>query len=152
MSDGVTSLELAEDSVISDLHLDEIAQTRCTYWKSLPSRLGLEDIVAEDIDRNFSREFDKRRELFRQWKQIKGSEATYRCLVKALLDINQRHDAEYVSGLLRQKAADYSNASSGIALLHSLASACGNSTACLATTCKQEACSPPPSPITCNVM
>ena len=114
----MASLELADqelDSVISDLHLDEIARSRCTYWQSLPSRLGLEDIVAEDIDRNFSREFDKRREFFRQWKQIKGSEATYRCLVKALHDINQRRDAEYVSGLLRPRVA----ASSGIAPLYS---------------------------------
>ena len=67
-------------------------------WKSLPFRLGLEDVVAKDIDKDHLKESDKRREFFRQWKQIKGLEATYRSLVRALLDINQKHDAEGVRG------------------------------------------------------
>ena len=106
--------ELADqnlDKVISDVHLDKIAQTRCTYWQSLPSRLGLPDIVAKDIDRDFPTESDKRREFFRQWKQRKGSEATYRRLVKALLGINQRQDAEYVCKLLPKAGTSSSEAS-----------------------------------------
>ena len=109
--------ELADqelDKVISDLHLDDIAQTRCTYWKFLSSRLRLQDVVAKDIDKDFPTESEKRREFFQQWKQRKGSEATYRSLVKALLDINQRRDAEYVCNLLRQADASSSVASSGI--------------------------------------
>ena len=103
------------DKVISDLHLDEIARTRCTYWKSLPSRLGLPDIVAKDIDIKGSLlESEKRSEFFRQWKQRKGLEATYRVLVKALLDIDQRLDAEYVCELLRQAGTISSKASSGM--------------------------------------
>ena len=90
------------DKEISDLHLDEIAETRCAYWKSLPSRLGLQDTVTRDIDKDFTEELDKRREFFQQWKQKKGSEATYRSLVRALLDIKQRRDAEYVSKLSHQ--------------------------------------------------
>ena len=123
MSDSVIStlcahFELVDhdlDKEISDLHLDEIAQARCTYWKSLPSRLGLQDV---DIDKDFSKEFDKRREFFQQWKQKKGSEATYRSLVRALLDIKQRHDAEYVCKLSRQAVHENpSDDSSGIAIL-----------------------------------
>ena len=122
MSDEVistlcTHFELADqelDRVIGDLHLEEIARKRCTYWKSLPSRLGLQDIVAKDVDKDFPMEFDKRREFFQQWKKIKGSEATYRCLVKALLTIDQRHDAEYVFKLLHQAVADSSEAPSGM--------------------------------------
>ena len=101
------------DKVISDLHLDKIAQTRCTYWQSLPSRLGLPDIIANDIDKDFSKELDKRREFFHQWKQIKGSEATYRNLVKALLDFSKRLDAEYVLKLLHQAVTDYNSYADG---------------------------------------
>ena len=106
--------ELADqdlDKEISDLHLDEIARTRDINWKSLPSRLGLQDVVAKDIDKNFTKEFDKRQGFFQLWKRIKGYEATYRSLVKALLDINQRHEAEYVCELLRPILADSSNSS-----------------------------------------
>ena len=123
MSDEVINtlcahFELADqdlDKVISDFHLDEIARTRCTYWKSLPSRLGLLDIVAKDIDSKSSlSESEKRSEFFRQWKQRKGFEATCRILVKALLDINQRRDAEYVCELLCQAGTGSSKASSGM--------------------------------------
>ena len=107
--------ELADqdlDKVISDFHLDEIAQTRdIINWKSLPSLLGLRDNVAKDIDKDFTKDFDKRREFFQRWKRIKGSEATYRSLVKALLDINQRHEAEHVCKLLRLMVADTWNSS-----------------------------------------
>lgn len=103
-----TRLKLVDhdlDKMISDLHLDEIARTRCDYWRSLPSRLGLPDIVAMDIDEDYSEAFDRRRAFFRQWKQIKGSEATYRSLVRALLGIRKKLDAEYVLRLLRQSVA-----------------------------------------------
>ena len=119
MSDKIISslcvhLELADqdlDKEISDLHLNEIARTRAINWKSLPSCLGLEEFVAKDIDKDFPTEYDKRREFFQGWKQVKGSEATYRNLVKALFDINQRHDAEYVCELLRPMVADTPNSS-----------------------------------------
>ena len=115
MSDEVINtlcahFELADqdlDQMISDLHLDEIALTRDINRKFLPSRLGLQDVLAKDIDKDFRTESDKRRELFRQWKQRKGFEATYRVLVKALLDINQRLDAEYVCKLLRQASRSF---------------------------------------------
>ena len=147
MSDEVintlcTHFELADqdlDKVISDLHLDEIARTRCTYWKSLPSRLGLPDIVAKDIDIKGSlSEPEKRSEFFGQWKQRKGFEATYRVLVKALLDIHQRLDAEYMCELLRQAGTISSKASSGMkTILHTITS-------------KQEACCPPPNHLQIN--
>ena len=99
------------DKEISDLHLDEIVRKSCTLWKSLPSRLGLHSIIVKDIEKDFPRELDRRREFFQQWKQIKGSEATYRSLVKALLDIDQRHDAEYVCKLL--SPVDHPDTSTG---------------------------------------
>ena len=116
MSDRVSTLceelKLADqglDKQISEVHFDEIAQTRDINWKFLPSRLGLQDVTAKDIDKDYSNELEKRRELFRKWKQIKGSEATYRSLVRALLDIKQRDNAEYVLKLLCQAVADASS-------------------------------------------
>ena len=106
-----TRFKLADqdlDKVISNLHFDEISQTRDINWKSLPSRLGLQDNVAKDIDKDFSKEFDKRREFFQQWKQKNGSEATYRSLVRALLDIKQIDNAEYVCELLQQTVGEAS--------------------------------------------
>ena len=87
---------------ISDLHLEEIARETCTCWRSLPPHLGIETNLVKDIERDFSKEVDRRRELFDQWKQRKGSEATYRNLVKALLYLKERRDADYVCKLLRQ--------------------------------------------------
>ena len=110
MSDQVISTLCAQfgvayhnlDEVISDLHLDEIGLSRCTYWRSLPTRLGLSNVVAKDIGRDFQKEYERRCEFFQQWKQEKGSEATYRSLVRALLDTKQRLDAEYVCKLASQ--------------------------------------------------
>ena len=116
MSDQVISTLCAQfgvayhnlDEVISDLHLDEIGLSRCTYWKSLPSRLGLSKVIAKDNDRDLQKEREKRCEFLQQWKQRKGSKATYRSLVRALLDIDQRLDAEYVCKLARQAVTNHS--------------------------------------------
>ena len=106
--------ELAQqdlDKEISDFHLDEIARTHDVNWKILTSRLGLQDVVAKDIDKDHSKEFDKRLGFFQQWKQRKGSEATYKKLVRALLDTDQKRDAEGVCKLLQPH---HSNTSSGM--------------------------------------
>ena len=80
--------------------LDEISLKCCGEWKFLTSQLGLEDSVVRDIDRK-PIEKDKRHEFFREWKQRKGSEATYERLILALLKCQQRQDAENVCELLR---------------------------------------------------
>ena len=80
--------------------LDEISLKFYGDWKFLSSQLGLEDNVAEDIDRKPIDEKGKRREFFREWKQRKGFEATYERLILALLKCEQRQDAENVCELL----------------------------------------------------
>jgi hypothetical protein len=57
---------------VSDAHLEEISRSSCEQWKSLPSHLGLETIVASDIDRS-QKEREKRHDFFKKWKDIKGS-------------------------------------------------------------------------------
>ena len=104
MSDILKRFGLTEDDweiEISDLHLVELSRKHCSCWKLLPSHLELEPIVAKDIRKSSSNEPDQRVEFFRQWKERKGSYATYKKLVQALLDIDQREDAEYVCKLLK---------------------------------------------------
>ena len=90
------------DKVISDLHLDEITQTACSIWKSLPPYKELKnfDVAIQDIDKENLNEADKIRELFRRWKQRKGSEATYTSILRALLSTERRKDAEYLCRLV----------------------------------------------------
>ena len=85
---------------VEDHHLDEISLKCCGDWKFLPSQLELEDNVVRDIDHKNCDEKEKRRELFREWKQKKGFEATYGKLIRALLKCEYRQDAEKVCELL----------------------------------------------------
>ena len=91
---------------ISDSHIEEISRCGCKDWKSLSPHLEMENIVVEDIIRN-SRlsEREKRHEFFLQWKDIKGSEATYQRLISALLKIKRRNDAELVCKLLQDSCS-----------------------------------------------
>ena len=87
---------------ISSLHLNEISLNYCQKWRFLPARLNLKDIVADDISRGLGNEEDKRHAFFLKWKQVKGSDATYRRLIGALLEIKCRQDAEAVCRLLQE--------------------------------------------------
>ena len=87
------------DKQVTDEHLDDIASSHCTKWRSLPSRLGMESIVVNDIIHTFTKEEDRRNAFFYKWKDIKGSAATYRKLIEALLGIKCREDAEGVCKL-----------------------------------------------------
>ena len=86
--------------IVTSYHLDVISLRYSEYWKFLISQLGLEDNVVGDIDCKPIDEKEKRREFFREWKQRKGSEATYERLLLALLKCEQRQDAENVCKLL----------------------------------------------------
>ena len=79
---------------VSDIHLEELSRSGCKQWKSLPSHLKLEANVAEDIDKTQKKEGEKRNEFLLAWKETRGSSATYRQLITALLKIKCRLDAE----------------------------------------------------------
>ena len=87
---------------ITDRHLDEIASSYCRRWKSLRAELGLKAIVEHDIDSIPGDEEGKRHALFNKWKLMKGSSATYKALISALLEIRCRDDAEGVCEVLKQ--------------------------------------------------
>ncbi len=86
---------------ISDKHLKDISQSCCQQWRSLPSHLGLPDLMVKDIERTVADEEERRHTFFQKWKQRKGFDATYMRLIEALLRINCREDAEKVCKLLR---------------------------------------------------
>lgn len=85
---------------ISDAHVDEISRHYCEKWRSLYPHLHLNKIIVTDMERGHSTEEARRSGFILKWKAMKGSEATYRMLVCALLKIQERQDAEGVCKLL----------------------------------------------------
>lgn len=87
---------------VSDSHLEEISRSCCEKWRSLPSYLDLPKLMSADIDREHIGEEERRNSFFSTWKLKKGSDATYRKLIYALVKIECRHDAEKVCKLLKE--------------------------------------------------
>ena len=86
---------------ISDQDLEYISLNLCKNWRFLPTPLGMPELTENDIDRDHSKEKEKRRAFFIEWKAVAGKEgATYRRLIGALLEISSREDAESVCELL----------------------------------------------------
>ena len=91
---------------ISDSHLQKISHSHCEKWRSLPTHLKMEEIITKDIDRESKGEDEKRLAFFKRWQQEKGSDATYKQLIYALLEISCRQDAEKVCELLQKSLSD----------------------------------------------
>ena len=89
------------DQPVTDKHLEIISRSCCKEWKSLPAHLELEDIVAEDIDKSQKGEREKRHDFLRKWRSMKGSKATYKQLITALLKIKCKDEAEKVQEILK---------------------------------------------------
>ena len=95
--------EEACNQQVTDRHLDEIASSYCRRWRSLRAELGLKAIVEHDIDHSIpGDEEGKRLALFNKWKLMKGSSATYKALISALLEIKCQDDAEGVCEVLKK--------------------------------------------------
>ena len=95
---------------VSDVHLEKISRSLCKDWKRLPSHLEMKTIVADDIDCKQVNEGEKRRQFLVKWKEIKGSSASYECLIRALLEIESRQDAERVCELLQASSGKATHA------------------------------------------
>ncbi len=87
---------------ITKVHFEDISRTLVKDWRSLPSRVGMSDISKSDIERDFKTEKERRHAFFSQWKEMGGCEVTYKKLICALLDINNREYAEGVCKLLQK--------------------------------------------------
>ena len=97
---GLTEDDL--DQEISQSHVDTISRRYCACWKLLPSNLQLDSIVVNDIENSTFDETERRHKFFRKWKKIKGSDASYKRLIIALLEVDDREDAEKVCKLLQK--------------------------------------------------
>jgi hypothetical protein len=86
---------------VSDIHIKEISQAYCGKWRLLAPYLGMKTIDAKDIDRGPGDEEEKRSDFLNKWKDAKGSNATYKVLIGALLDTRYRNDAEGVCKILQ---------------------------------------------------
>jgi len=65
-------------------------------------------IVVRDIIRSFQDEEERRHNFLLKWREEKGSSATYKALIDALLAIGCRDDAEEVLRLLASRVHDQS--------------------------------------------
>lgn len=103
---GLSEREL--DRQVSDKDLERISRSCCKHWKFLPAYLELEAILALDIDRKGVDEREKRHEFLLKWREIKGSAATYKQLISALLEIKSVEDAERVCVLVKESTHELS--------------------------------------------
>ena len=97
--------ELTEEDcarTIEDIDLESISHSHCKDWRKLPTHLEMSKIVINDIDKSQGSEEVKRSDFFSRWKDIRGSDATYKQLVIALLEVNCRQDAEDVLKILKE--------------------------------------------------
>lgn len=85
---------------ISDNHLHEIASF-LTSWQTVASKLCLNEIDQDTIEREGKSEEDKKRKMLQKWKGIFAFKATYRMLVEALLSLAKADVAEKVCRLLK---------------------------------------------------
>ena len=97
---GLTEEELNIE--VSDVHIDEISRRFCKLWRSLYSHLNLDETVCSDADRNNNTEVEKKIAFFKEWKQQKAYDATYKNLVYALVMINCNKDASAVCQMLAE--------------------------------------------------
>ena len=101
--------------VVEDEDIEYISSHLCQKWRPLRSLLGMPRVMEQDIDQDHSKEEEKRRTFFFEWRDREGSEATYRRLIGALLEIGCREDAEGVCQLLLGKVDPKLETDGGVA-------------------------------------
>jgi hypothetical protein len=87
---------------ITEEHIYDISFVRGVEWKYLSHLKLSRQKLVHDIERKTGvNEDEKRHDYFSQWRDEKGSEATYGVLIEALLKAKSKLDAEYVCKLLQ---------------------------------------------------
>lgn len=64
--------------------LEELGMEIGTRWKRLGRRLGIAEVVLDEIDLVNEQPSEKACQLLRRWRTQKGSDATYQALYDAL--------------------------------------------------------------------
>lgn len=84
------------DVEISNKHLDKISSSCNLPYERLSPYLEMEQVCAQDIKQDENSGLERRLAWLKKWKKIKGSAATYRALILALLEIEYKDDAEKI--------------------------------------------------------
>ena len=87
------------DCQVSDSHLVHIARD-LVKWEELGILLGLTAAQQEEVQRDFNRYGDQKREAFRKWRELKGPDATYRQLIIMLCCVPNLELANSIKDLL----------------------------------------------------
>ena len=85
---------------VTEQHINDISFSYCKKWRLLPTPFKMEQIVADDINRKCVDEDEKRHDFLLKWTDEKGSMATYKVLICALLKIKCDKEAEGVCKLI----------------------------------------------------
>lgn len=101
-------LSLNDDSImlpVSHSHLQDISKSHCLKWRYLPVALEMKNpkAIVNDIERGGKPESEMRADFFSEWQSEKGSDASYKWLINALLEINCKGDAEHVCALVKEQ-------------------------------------------------
>jgi len=101
----VKQSQLKEEDVnkqVSDVHIEKISYTCNIPWKRLCPYLEMERNLVFDLTKFTLTEGGRRYSFFLKWKESKGSAATYKKLISALLEIKCVDDAECICKLLQR--------------------------------------------------
>ena len=79
-----------------------------SQWKMIFGSL-LSELDLDDIDKENTREEEKRIAALRKWRDRNGREATYKVLVDALLNRGERYQAEIVCRKIRAHSTSNKN-------------------------------------------
>lgn len=97
---GVTEEEISKKVVDKDLEKISTVDFRKLY-----SHLGMKDSDRHDAECGVSSESEKRTAFFKKWRKMKGSRATYKRLIIAHLEAQEREGAEQIAELLKNTLA-----------------------------------------------
>lgn len=98
---------------VTDETMDEIASSCCGKFREMPPYLpGMKEIHVHDAERDGHTEAEKRNAFFKTWKRGRGTDATYRVLIAALLKIKCTNDAEEVCKLASDSGVASASAAS----------------------------------------
>jgi len=104
--DPPSFMNKGECDEINTSDMEEFCQSCCSRWRSLPSYLGLENSVVEDIESQYRTEVDRRNGFLCRWKHRKGCEAKYKNLIEALVNIGCTDDARKLCEILQKQIID----------------------------------------------
>ena len=105
LQDILEFTKLTEEDISKPVAENDLDKITTVDFRGLCSHLGMEDIDRHEAECEAQSEAGKRGAFFRKWKNMKGSNATYKKLIIAHLKAKNRNNAEKIAGLLKDTLA-----------------------------------------------